>query len=63
MLTKKNLFYKLLNHKDEPILLLRPRRFEKFILFDIMKTIFEGKRELFKGLAIEYMVTKYEWNI
>ena len=38
----------------------RPRRFGKSLLISTLKAYFEGKRELFKGLAIEQMET--EWT-
>lgn len=40
--------------------LSRPRRFGKSLLLSTMKAYFEGKRELFKGLAIEQM--EQEWK-
>jgi len=38
----------------------RPRRFGKSLLISTLKAYFEGKRELFKGLAIEQM--EKEWT-
>jgi len=50
------------------IFLSRPRRFGKSLLLDTMKCLFEGKKELFKGLYIydkwefkEYPVIKIDW--
>ncbi len=40
--------------------LSRPRRFGKSLLLSTMKAYFEGKRELFKGLAMETL--EQEWN-
>jgi hypothetical protein len=40
--------------------LARPRRFGKSLLISTFKAIFEGKRELFKGLAIENL--DYDWK-
>ncbi len=40
--------------------LSRPRRFGKSLLLSMMKAYFEGKRELFKGLAIEQL--EHEWK-
>lgn len=40
--------------------LARPRRFGKSLFLDTLKNIFEGKKELFKGLAIE---DKWDWDI
>ena len=36
--------------------LFRPRRFGKSLLLSTMRAYFEGKKELFKGLAIERLV-------
>ena len=41
-------------------LLCRPRRFGKSLLVSTLKCYFEGKKELFKGLAIEQM--EKEWK-
>ena len=41
--------------------LSRPRRFGKSLLISTFKAIFEGKRELFKGLAIDNM--DYDWKV
>jgi hypothetical protein len=38
----------------------RPRRFGKSLLVNTLKAYFEGKRELFRGLAIERLETKWE---
>ncbi|MBI4606358.1 MAG: AAA family ATPase, partial [Planctomycetes bacterium] len=40
--------------------LSRPRRFGKSLLLSTLKAIFLGKRELFRGLAIEKLA--YEWK-
>jgi hypothetical protein len=40
--------------------LARPRRFGKSLLISTFKAIFEGRRELFKGLAIDEL--DYDWN-
>ena len=37
----------------KPYFLSRPRRFGKSLLLSTFEAYFEGKRELFKGLAIE----------
>ena len=39
--------------------LARPRRFGKSLLVSTLQAIFEGKRELFKGLAIE---SRWDWS-
>lgn len=41
--------------------LSRPRRFGKSLLLSTFKAYFEGKKELFKGLAIDSLET--EWNV
>ena len=40
-------------HDNVPYFLSRPRRFGKSLLLSAMKAYWEGKRELFSGLAIE----------
>lgn len=45
----------------KPYFLSRPRRFGKSLLLSTMEAYFLGKRELFKGLAIERLET--EWNV
>lgn len=42
-----------LAQNNVPYFLSRPRRFGKSLLLSTMKAYFEGKQELFKGLAIE----------
>ena len=37
----------------------RPRRFGKSLAVSTLKALFEGRRELFKGLAIE---SKWDWS-
>ena len=44
--------YKLV-HNNVPYFLSRPRRFGKSLLLSAMKAYWEGKEDLFKGLAIE----------
>ncbi len=41
------------------IFLSRPRRFGKSLLLSTIRYIYEGKKELFKGLYIE---EKWDWN-
>ena len=38
----------------------RPRRFGKSLMLSTLKCIFQGRRDLFKGLAIDQM--DYDWN-
>lgn len=40
-------------HEGKPYFLSRPRRFGKSLLLSTMKAYWEGKRELFSGMAIE----------
>ncbi len=40
-----------------PFFLSRPRRFGKSLLLSTLRAFWEGKKELFKGLAIERLVT------
>ena len=40
--------------------LSRPRRFGKSLLLSTLKAYFEGKKELFKGLAIEQLETEWQ---
>ncbi|MGB1242590.1 MAG: AAA family ATPase, partial [Chitinophagales bacterium] len=48
----------LLNRGDY-LFLSRPRRFGKSLLVSTLKSLFEGKKDLFKGLYIE---DKWEWK-
>ena len=47
-------------HNGHIYFLCRPRRFGKSLLVSTLKCYFEGKRELFKGLAIDNM--EKEWK-
>ena len=51
-------------HNNVPYFLSRPRRFGKSLLLSTMKAYFEGRRELFFGLAIEKLEenNKYAWT-
>ena len=55
---KTELVYKMTRRKY--VFLSRPRRFGKSLLVSTLKSYFEGKRELFKGLAIDSLET--EWK-
>ena len=46
--------------KDRMFFISRPRRFGKSLMLDTLKCIFEGRRDLFKGLKIEKR--KYDWK-
>ncbi len=57
---KTELLWKLIDPPGESYFLSRPRRFGKSLLISTLKAIFEGKKELFKGLAI--YEKEYEWK-
>ena len=44
----------------KPYFLSRPRRFGKSLLISTFDAYFQGKKELFDGLAIEQLETKWE---
>jgi len=46
-------------NNNKYVFLSRPRRFGKSLFLDTLKNIFEGNKELFKGLAI---YDKYDWR-
>ena len=46
--------------KKDYIFLSRPRRFGKSLLISTLHAYFEGKKDLFKGLAIEKLETQWE---
>ena len=50
---KTELLYQLANDADQQMLISRPRRFGKSLMLSTLKAMFEGRRELFKGLAID----------
>lgn len=50
---KTALLWKLVNSGSTNIFLSRPRRFGKSLLISTLKAYFEGRKELFTGLAIE----------
>lgn len=55
---KTALVYRLVT-EGKPYFLSRPRRFGKSLLLSTLEAYFEGKKELFKGLAIEQL--EKEW--
>ncbi len=57
---KTALVYQLTHDAAKYIFLSRPRRFGKSLLASTLRSYFEGRRELFKGLAIEQLET--EWT-
>ncbi len=56
---KSDLVWKIAN-EGKPYFLSRPRRFGKSLLTSTFKAYFEGRKELFEGLAIEKFET--EWT-
>ena len=50
---KTDLLYELCNDADQQLFISRPRRFGKSLMLSTLKAMFEGRRELFKGLAID----------
>ena len=49
---KTDLVYKM-THTDDYYFLCRPRRFGKSLLVSTLKCYFEGRKDLFTGLAME----------
>lgn len=58
---KTNIIYRLVHDNSKYIFLSRPRRFGKSLLASTLQCYFEGKKELFKGLAIETL--EKEWTV
>ena len=56
---KTEIIYQLVT-QSKYIFLSRPRRFGKSLLLSTIKAYFEGKKELFEGLAIESL--EKEWK-
>ena len=56
---KTALVYRL-THEHKYVFLSRPRRFGKSVLCSTLKSYFEGRRDLFEGLAMEQLET--EWR-
>ena len=57
---KTEFIWKLINPAGESFFLSRPRRFGKSLTLSTLKAVFEGKKELFKGLAIYNK--PYDWK-
>lgn len=57
---KTDYVYKLTHGAPKYFFLSRPRRFGKSLLTSTLKSYFEGRRDLFKGLAIESL--EKEWT-
>lgn len=56
---KTDLVYKVTHGKSNYVFLSRPRRFGKSLLVSTLKSYFEGRKELFRGLAMEQL--EKEW--
>ena len=50
---KTDLLHQLCNDADQQFFISRPRRFGKSLMLSTLKAMFEGRRDLFKGLAID----------
>ena len=50
---KTALLYEMCRDADQQLFISRPRRFGKSLMLSTLKAMFDGKRELFKGLAID----------
>nr|WP_297651778.1 ATP-binding protein [uncultured Prevotella sp.] len=57
---KTEYVYRMTHTSDTYIFLSRPRRFGKSLLVSTLQSYFEGKKELFKGLAIEKLEKEWE---
>ena len=58
---KTELLYQLAAPKtDSQLFISRPRRFGKSLMLSTLKAMFEGRRELFKGLAIDNLPWKWD---
>ncbi len=57
---KTDLVYKMTHGGSKYVFLSRPRRFGKSLLVSTLMAYFEGKKELFEGLAMETLET--EWT-
>ena len=57
---KTEYVYRITHTDGKYFFLCRPRRFGKSLLVSTIKSYFEGKRELFEGLAIEKL--EKEWK-
>lgn len=50
---KTDLLYQLCDDADQQLFISRPRRFGKSLMLSTLKAMFEGRRDLFRGLAID----------
>ena len=53
-------FHRLVSAANSCFFLARPRRFGKSLMISTLKAIFQGRRELFQGLAIDK--TDWAWE-
>ena len=56
---KSAMIYQLVS-TSTPYFLSRPRRFGKSLLLSTIKAYFDGRKDLFEGLAISELETKWE---
>ena len=56
---KTEIIYRL-THTNKFYFLSRPRRFGKSLLISTLEAYFQGKKELFQGLAMEHLETEWE---
>ena len=57
---KTKFLYDIIKKRGEYYFLSRPRRFGKSLTISTLEKIFEGRRDLFKGLAIDK--EDYDWQ-
>ena len=57
---KTEYVYNMTHAQSEYMFLSRPRRFGKSLLISTLQAYFEGRRDLFEGLAIENLETEWE---
>ena len=59
---KTEYIYKLVHGNSRAYFLSRPRRFGKSLFLSTLKAYWEGKKELFAGLAIEHLEEESTWE-
>lgn len=57
---KTDLVWRLANGNSKSVFLSRPRRFGKTLLVSTLEAYFQGRKELFEGLAIEGLERSWE---
>ena len=63
---KTEYVYRMAHGNSKYLFLSRPRRFGKSLLTSTLHAYFEGRKELFQGLAIEQLIRKrlyWNWNV